>query len=71
MSRKDYCAIAAALRSVTTCEPDRCSHDGHRTWNACVDAVADTLAKNNPRFDRERFYRACGSTHAAAHEAPR
>ncbi len=60
MSRRDYRAIAAALRSVTTCEPHKCSPDGHRTWQDCVDAVARTLAADNPRFDRAKFYAACG-----------
>ena len=34
----------------------------HRTlqWKADVCAIADMLATTNPRFDRERFLKACG-----------
>lgn len=58
MSRKDYEAIAAALKD----EALSLSHvDGAST---CVPAIAARLATvfadDNPRFDRARFLAACG-----------
>lgn len=29
-------------------------------WETCVDDFASLAAQNNPRFDRARFFRACG-----------
>lgn len=60
MTRKDYVALAAAVRKV---------HDSYgKNWNpnlfrAVRDvalSLADTLARDNPRFDRARFMRAAG-----------
>lgn len=60
MTRRDYIRIAAALREAA-----------ERTWSGAPDedeqramlygqrlareAIADALAADNPRFDRERF----------------
>ena len=54
MSRKDYQAIANALNAL-----------GAKThnWQAvalAANAIADTLAADNARFDRVRFLQACG-----------
>jgi hypothetical protein len=56
MTRKDYVAIARALRgSRYLVQPNRFQ------WSTTVKAIADTLAADNPRFDRTRFYAACAS----------
>jgi hypothetical protein len=59
MTRKDYVAIAAALNACRY-HPD----DGAETDWACCDiharAIADVMARDNPRFDRARFLKACG-----------
>jgi hypothetical protein len=34
-------------------------------WERCVDRIADALAADNPRFDRDRFSRAASSVQAA------
>lgn len=53
MTRKDYIALAEAL------------HEAHEEsglstgWALTVDKIANVLAADNPRFDRERFVRAC------------
>ena len=58
MTRKDYVLIAAALKS---------AHDGHNGRPQALRGVADAadriaiaLARDNPRFDRERFLKAAG-----------
>ena len=57
MSRKDYVRIAAALKLAGTTNPST----AHKL--ALYDAariLAETLAQDNARFDRERFLSACG-----------
>lgn len=65
MTRKDYIAFAEALRDVKLAlagflETPRHTRREMATWQACVVRVADVLADDNPRFDRERFFDACG-----------
>lgn len=62
MTRKDYVAIAAAVRD--SLEHQAITIDYREGWNAAASSIAhrlaDTLALGNERFDRERFLRACG-----------
>lgn len=50
LTRKDYKALA-----------DKISHsDKYQEWSDYhLGVIADWLAETNPRFDRERFFRAC------------
>lgn len=57
MTRKDYVMLAAALHPTNT-QP--CYSEGREQHKADCEAIADALAKNDPRFDRERFLKACG-----------
>jgi hypothetical protein len=68
MTKKDYVRIAAALARNT---PGFGSYSEHvawgsaskpdvQAWSRIVTAIADVLAADNPRFDRARFYKACG-----------
>ena len=58
MSRKDYESLAKSLLGE---KPDKDERpDEYRGWYRAVKAVADTLACDNGRFDRGRFYAACG-----------
>lgn len=50
MTRKDYILIAAALARLAD-SADKAS---------CAQALTYALANDNPRFDRERFLKACG-----------
>lgn len=50
MTRKDYEAIAKALNGLAF-SADK---------GASSRAIADVMARDNPRFDRERFLKACG-----------
>jgi len=68
MFKRDFEALANALAKQRpngislplgdrTCDPAVFWHcEG---WVACVEAVANVCAASNPRFDRERFVRAC------------
>jgi hypothetical protein len=65
VSRRDYVTLAAALRRERPepegfADPDRASELAFDVWRACVARVADALKGDNPRFDRDRFYTACG-----------
>ena len=55
MTRKDYVALAEALRVAGDM-----LNTGIGVHEAYVVAVADVLAADNPRFDRDRFYKAAG-----------
>lgn len=52
MSKKDYQATARTLHGVKDV-------DHREAWAVVVIALADVLAADNPRFDRERFVEAC------------
>ncbi len=56
MSRKDFVKIAAVLRWVSE-HPE--ADPG--TVALAIQAMADTLATTNERFDRERFVKACAA----------
>ena len=53
MTRKDYVAIAAALKAVR-------EQATIPSWQSCCECIAATMAADNPRFDRARFLKACG-----------
>jgi hypothetical protein len=63
MTRKDYVLIAAALKEAAEQVPNTgligqtYETLGHYT---AARVLAHALAKDNPRFDRERFLTACG-----------
>ena len=54
MTRKDYVAIAAAIKDT----PNNCGTETMRYRIAF--AIADVMARDNPRFDRARFLAAAG-----------
>jgi hypothetical protein len=60
MTRKDYNALAASLMVIAI--EIECTGTRHAwaAFAATVDAVADALAAENGRFDRERFMDAAG-----------
>lgn len=64
MTRKDYVAIAAAIRAarrdVTNREPPECVADMQDGISLAAEHLADALRRDNPRFDRARFLAACG-----------
>jgi hypothetical protein len=56
MTRKDYILIAAAIKYVRDNSGNACE----RTAALVAVELAMQLATDNPRFDRERFLKACG-----------
>ena len=55
MTRMHFEAIARAVRETVY----RCSLNGNQA-EMLARLMADTCEEFNPRFDRERFLRACG-----------
>lgn len=54
MTRKDYVMLAE-------CFARECSEPGKAAQlKGIACAIADALARENPRFDRARFLKACG-----------
>ncbi len=61
MTRKDYIALADAIRFSLPIEENSAEylaqfHGVRRT----AFSISDVLARDNSRFDRERFLKACG-----------
>ena len=68
MTRKHYIALAEALRTERPFEDgeDYFRHSEWRKgasdeWHTIVLRIASVLAADNPRFDKQRFGRACGT----------
>jgi hypothetical protein len=62
MTRKDFVALAGALQRVRPSDYPETSVTldiARDQWQRDVATVADILEWDNPRFDRERFLRAC------------
>ena len=62
MTKKDYIAFADALKRERPA--DHWDANKHVQWNLDVRAIAAVLARDNARFDRERFLTACGELSA-------
>ncbi len=60
MTRQDYELIAAALRAGRPKLSDYESEGKRSIWEVNVKLLTEALEADNPRFDRERFLRACG-----------
>jgi hypothetical protein len=68
MTRKDYVTIAQAINATRyTLDPSILGEpvyaNGINTaMSEVAGRLADSMAQDNPRFDRERFLNACGVT---------
>lgn len=60
MSRKHYELLAAALREARRDEDFELEPGADGVATIICRHLADALASDNPRFDRERFLKACG-----------
>lgn len=58
MTRKDYVLIAQTLSDLMK-DFNNCGDDSV-SLSLVAEELADTLATDNPRFDRARFLVACG-----------
>lgn len=59
MTRKDYVALAEAIAGEFPIDSGDQLQVRLADWRGMVTAIANVLGKDNPRFDRERFRRAC------------
>jgi hypothetical protein len=57
MTRKDYILIAAALKMARSAKE---SAGYAQACDLTADILSNTLANDNPRFDRQRFLDTCG-----------
>jgi len=55
MTKKDYILLAEALRSSAPA-----SKKNYSQWVAAVQSITRALATDNPRFNADKFIRACG-----------
>lgn len=60
MTRKDYVAIAAAIHRTGMAITIGPKKSAEYTLKLAASDIAATMANDNPRFDRERFLKACG-----------
>lgn len=60
MTKKDYELIATILDGQTIVAPSQMAAACREQRDTYARAFADALKRENPRFDRERFLRACG-----------
>lgn len=63
MSKKDYELIAESLKNSQPdsrlVQPEYWS-TACAQWKISVKIICDSLSNNNPRFNREKFLKACG-----------
>ncbi len=57
MSRKDYQAIADAIRPAVAASK---AYSGEEMAKIVAERIATALQEDNPRFKREVFMKACG-----------
>lgn len=60
MTKKDYIALAAALRAQRPEDVELTAYDTMTQWQTDIRAVAHVLARDNPAFAMARFLKACG-----------
>lgn len=60
MTRKDYEAFAAEYRILLINLPADADGIASHTMMLVIGRTADIFARDNPRFNRPRFYTACG-----------
>lgn len=61
MSRKDYVAIAAAIRAEREAwagNPDEERYPAYEALQCATESIANVLAVDNPNFNRDRFMEA-------------
>ena len=62
MTRKDYVAIAAAIKAALPHEMNPSPQERRETCAYIARQLSDLMEQDNQRFDRARFIKACGLT---------
>ena len=60
MTKKDYVKFANRIRSQIQDAEDECNDYARQSAIRTANDAAGIFAADNPRFDRERFLKACG-----------
>lgn len=61
MTKKHFQLLADALKdSVISTSGIDTQEYVQVQWEHCVERIAQACKESNPRFDRDRFFRACG-----------
>jgi len=62
MTRKDYIAFARILREIKPRKDNSADDYGAKLsqWGKMIEAIAGVFEDGNERFDREKFFKACG-----------
>jgi hypothetical protein len=60
MTKKDYIVLVRALRNAEPTVASESLEARIAQWQHCVNRIADALAADNSRFNRETFNKACG-----------
>jgi len=58
MTRKDYVKFAELAKTHLTDKSNQPAD--YAVLKVFIDGIVDILAEDNPRFDRVKFYKACG-----------
>ena len=58
-AKRHYEAIATALQDAHHRNGCTLAGGNESEWSICVESLADTLARDNGQFKRERFIAAC------------
>lgn len=58
LSKKHYIRIAKELRRIR--DELTPTTDGSYVWNLTVERLTEYFAEDSPRFNRARFFEACG-----------
>ena len=59
MTRKDYILIAEAIKQTADMSRSFADAEALRGARLTANHIATALGRDNPRFDRERFLKAC------------
>ena len=62
MTKKDYIALAAALKAQRPTGDTELAYISRHQWYHDVMAVMEVLRADNPKFNRNTFTTACGIT---------
>ena len=61
MTKKHFQTLADSLKNRVLSQPSIDTQEtAQAQWEHCVECVAQACKELNPRFNRDRFFKACG-----------